>query len=114
MTSYEFPHTINTTENDCPQCHSSDFTCIDDGPEDDYYFYEYECEECGTIWREWYTMHYSETVYVTKEEQQAQDRKMVELRQRMLDECNNANKKAWAKLEMQAELTKQNVYLRDY
>lgn len=101
MTSYEFPHTTNATDYNCPQCHLNNYMCIDDGPEDDYYFYEYQCEDCGTIWREWYKMDYVETVYVTKEEQQAQDREIGELRQRAIDECTNANKKAWAELERQ-------------
>lgn len=76
MTRYEFPHSeraSNTQDYICPHCHSSNFDNIDGFLEDDYYCYESKCQDCGTLFREWYHLTFSEVDWVTKEEMLQQE-----------------------------------------
>lgn len=48
---------------ECPHCGSFDYETVDQGPDDDYYYYKCKCENCGKHRIEWYRMDYAETTY---------------------------------------------------
>ena len=47
----------------CPFCGSTNIDWDEDGIEDDYYYYEYHCNDCNKEFTEWYSLHYCETEY---------------------------------------------------
>ena len=52
----------------CPHCGSDDYQTLDSGIEDDYYFYSNECQNCQTMYTEWYRLEFREIVYDIEEE----------------------------------------------
>lgn len=74
---YEYRHNIENWRGpayECPVCHSENVETDDSGPEDDYYYYDMYCEDCGAVFKQWYRMEPSEICWCTKEEAEEQER----------------------------------------
>ena len=74
---YEYRHSQENWRGpayECPVCHSENVETDDSGPEDDYYFYDMYCEDCGAVFKQWYRMEPSEICWCTKEEAEEQER----------------------------------------
>ena len=74
---YEYRHSQENWRGpayECPVCHSENVEIDDSGPEDDYYFYDMYCEDCGAVFKQWYRMEPSEICWCTKEEAEEQER----------------------------------------
>lgn len=54
----------------CPCCGSSNYDGEDSGIEDDYYFYEQYCNDCGCHWKDWYRLDFTEQEYWTPQEEE--------------------------------------------
>lgn len=54
---------IRIQPGECPHCGCFDYETLDQGVDDDYYFYSCKCENCGKLRTEWYRMDYTETTY---------------------------------------------------
>ena len=57
-------------EAECPHCGSRDVATLDQGIEDDIYFYEMQCNKCAGEWTDHYTMTFSSMYIIQKETDQ--------------------------------------------
>ena len=54
-------------EGQCPHCGSGDWETLDQGMDDDIYYYEMECNSCGGEWEEILRMVFS-SMWITPKE----------------------------------------------
>lgn len=47
----------------CPHCSENDYSILDQGLDDDYYYYSCQCTNCNNTWTEWHRLDYVETTY---------------------------------------------------
>ena len=57
-------------EAECPHCGSDDWETLDQGIDDDIYFYEMQCNKCDGEWEEIYRMTFSAMQITPKETDQ--------------------------------------------
>lgn len=51
----------------CPHCFREDYNVLDQGLDDDYYFYTCRCTNCDNDWTEWHRLDYVETTYTPEQ-----------------------------------------------
>lgn len=81
----------------CPNCGSGYIEWLDSGPDDDYYYYNGVCEDCGQRLTEWCRIDYAETTWTPGDIDHGL-REAKELRKRQVRECNTKTVNAWLDL----------------
>lgn len=72
--NYTYEHTNNWDGNGrCPHCGEYDSEVLDEGAEDDYYYYVMRCYNCNTRFTDWYQMVPREREWVTADEMREQE-----------------------------------------
>lgn len=81
--NYEYEHTEDDWDGNgrCPHCGEYDSEVLDEGAEDEYYYYVMRCYNCNTRFTDWYKMVPREREWVTademREQEEEQDRRPV-------------------------------------
>ena len=57
-------------EGQCPHCGSDNLETLDQGMDDDTYYYDMECNECKGRWKDTYLMVFSSMQIIQKETDQ--------------------------------------------
>jgi hypothetical protein len=69
-------------EGQCPCCGSTNYDGNDSGMEDDYYYYEQYCNDCGARWKDWYRLDFVEQEYWSAEQMREEEAANMEFHQR--------------------------------